>query len=304
MPDLTGRTAVVTGTTLGGLGFHTALELARRGARVVLAGRSLDKLDASAEAILEEVPGRRPRTRWSSTWPTSPPCAGRPRRPAARSDRPARQQRRHHGAAAAAHPRRPRVADGDQPLRAVPVHRPAASRSSPRRRCPGGDRVLPDAPRRPLGPARRPTGVTALQPVARLRRRPSWPTCCSPSSSSGAAARPGSTCGPSRRTPASPGTHLAVNGQFGRLGAGGASILDAAVKAVSQSAADGALPHPDGGDRRPAGRHLLRPRRPRRRRPARPGWSAPSPLARDEVAQRRLWDISEETVGLRWPAMG
>ena len=33
--DLSGRTAVVTGPTQGGLGFHTALELARHGARVV-----------------------------------------------------------------------------------------------------------------------------------------------------------------------------------------------------------------------------------------------------------------------------
>ena len=49
--DLTGRTAVVTGPTLGGLGFHTALELARHGARVVLAGRTPDKLGAAAEAV-------------------------------------------------------------------------------------------------------------------------------------------------------------------------------------------------------------------------------------------------------------
>ena len=40
IPDQAGRTALVTGTTVGGLGHHTALELARRGARVVLAGRS------------------------------------------------------------------------------------------------------------------------------------------------------------------------------------------------------------------------------------------------------------------------
>ena len=30
IPDQEGRTVVVTGTTLGGLGHHTALELARR----------------------------------------------------------------------------------------------------------------------------------------------------------------------------------------------------------------------------------------------------------------------------------
>ena len=38
------------------------------------------------------------------------------------------------------------------------------------------------------------------------------------------------------------GTHLAANGQYGRSSGGIASILDAAVKAVSQSAAAGAWP--------------------------------------------------------------
>ncbi len=39
MPDLSGRTALVTGAN-SGLGFHTALELSRHGARVLLACRS------------------------------------------------------------------------------------------------------------------------------------------------------------------------------------------------------------------------------------------------------------------------
>jgi NAD(P)-dependent dehydrogenase (short-subunit alcohol dehydrogenase family) len=56
MPDQSGRTAVVTGPTLGGLGFHTALELLRRGAYVVLAGRSPAKLDEARAALLREVP--------------------------------------------------------------------------------------------------------------------------------------------------------------------------------------------------------------------------------------------------------
>ena len=38
------------------------------------------------------------------------------------------------------------------------------------------------------------------------------------------------------------GTHLAANGQYGRSSGGIASILDAAVKALSQSAAAGAWP--------------------------------------------------------------
>ncbi len=46
IPPQTGKTAIVTGT--GGLGYETALELARAGAKVVLAGRNADK---GAEAV-------------------------------------------------------------------------------------------------------------------------------------------------------------------------------------------------------------------------------------------------------------
>jgi len=56
MGDLDGVTAVVTGPSLGGIGYDTALELARHGARVVLAGRSAAKLDEAAAAIRREVP--------------------------------------------------------------------------------------------------------------------------------------------------------------------------------------------------------------------------------------------------------
>lgn len=57
MPDQSGRTAVVTGVSRGGIGHHTALELARRGARVVLAGRTPDRLEAAEAAITAQVPG-------------------------------------------------------------------------------------------------------------------------------------------------------------------------------------------------------------------------------------------------------
>jgi NAD(P)-dependent dehydrogenase (short-subunit alcohol dehydrogenase family) len=55
MPDQSGRTAVVTGVTIGGLGHHTALELARRGARVVLAGRTPSKVEETEVEIRREV---------------------------------------------------------------------------------------------------------------------------------------------------------------------------------------------------------------------------------------------------------
>ena len=57
--DLGSMTAVVTGPSRGGIGYDTALELARHGARVVLAGRSPAKLDEAAAGIGAEVPGAR-----------------------------------------------------------------------------------------------------------------------------------------------------------------------------------------------------------------------------------------------------
>ncbi len=56
IPEQTGRTALVTGVSAGGIGYVTALELARAGARVVLAGRSPDKLAETDAMIRSEVP--------------------------------------------------------------------------------------------------------------------------------------------------------------------------------------------------------------------------------------------------------
>ncbi|MGI5289437.1 oxidoreductase [Nonomuraea polychroma] len=56
IPDLTGKSAVVTGAN-SGIGLPTALELARHGARVVVAARSAEKGGAAVETIRREVPG-------------------------------------------------------------------------------------------------------------------------------------------------------------------------------------------------------------------------------------------------------
>lgn len=55
IPDLSGKTALVTGAN-SGLGFHTALELARHGAEVFLACRSRSRAEAAAATIRAEVP--------------------------------------------------------------------------------------------------------------------------------------------------------------------------------------------------------------------------------------------------------
>lgn len=54
IPPQKGRSAVVTGT--GGLGFETALELARAGGEVIIAGRNPDKGAAALESIRTQIP--------------------------------------------------------------------------------------------------------------------------------------------------------------------------------------------------------------------------------------------------------
>lgn len=54
--QLTGKKALVTGST-GGIGFAIATALAREGARVVINGRTSERVNAALERIHEDVPG-------------------------------------------------------------------------------------------------------------------------------------------------------------------------------------------------------------------------------------------------------
>jgi hypothetical protein len=96
------------------------------------------------------------------------------------------------------------------------------------------------------------------------------------------------------------GTHLAANGQYGRSSGGVASILDATIRAVSQSAAAGAQPSlmaataelPGGTYCGPGGLGEFA---------GRPQVTLMTSLARDEDAAARLWELSEQTTGIRYP---
>jgi NAD(P)-dependent dehydrogenase (short-subunit alcohol dehydrogenase family) len=56
IPDQSGKLALITGAT-GGLGYETALALARAGAEIVLTGRNADKGASALARIRAEVPG-------------------------------------------------------------------------------------------------------------------------------------------------------------------------------------------------------------------------------------------------------
>ena len=56
IPDLTGRRALITGVT-GGLGLHTAIGLARKGADLVVTARDSAKADVALARIAKDAPG-------------------------------------------------------------------------------------------------------------------------------------------------------------------------------------------------------------------------------------------------------
>lgn len=300
LPDQSGRTAVVTGPSKGGLGFHVALELARRGARVVLAGRTPARLDEARAAILEEVPGatleqlvvdvsllasvRDAADRAVELGPLHLLVnnAGVMATPAARTAEGLELQlaTNHWGPFLLTGLLLPQLsASGAGRVVAVSswVHRLA-------RQAPLHNPWQPGGPRSPWSVYAQ-TKVANLLFTFELDRRlreAGLPV-------SATAAHPGAA-----------GTHLMANGQFGRPGGGVASILDASVKAVSQSAADGALPLlmattpavPGSSYCGPSGFQELR---------GAPRLVGCSALARDPEAQGALWELSERTVGLRYP---
>lgn len=300
IPDQTGRTIVVTGPTVGGLGHHAALELARRGARVVLAGRTPAKVDQAVASIREQVPDAELET--------------------LQVDLASLDSVRHAAAAAA------RIGAIDVLLNNAGVMAPSYSRTVdglemqmatnhfgpflltglllPQLVASGDGRVVAvsslmhtTAPKAPLSDPRQQRGRYLRWPVYGQSKLANLLFTSELDRRLRAAEEPVRALA---AHPGFAGTHLVANGQTGRASGGIASILDATVKAVSQPAAAGAWPIlmavtddlPGNTYVGPGGFRQLG---------GTPRIVGRSRLAGDERAAARLWEVSEETVGLQYP---
>lgn len=300
LPDQSGRTVLITGPTLGGLGHHTALELARRGARVVLAGRTPAKVEETVAAIRAEVPEA---TLEALHLDLASLASVRSAATAAQQIGPIDVLVNNAGVMGTSYAR---TADGLElqmatnhfgPFLLTGLLLPQLVASEDGRVVTVSSMFHNFAGKPPLGDPREQHGryskwrvygqskLANLYFTAELDRRlreRDLPVRA-------LAAHPGFA-----------GTHLAANGQYGRSSGGIASILDAGVRAVSQSAAAGAWPSlwaatgdlPGNTFVGPSGFQQMSgaPRRVGRSR-----------LGQDEHAARTLWEISEETVDLRYP---
>ena len=300
IPDQGGRTVLVTGTTRGGLGHHTALELARCGARVVLAGRGQDKLDATAATIREEVPDAR-----LEQLVVDLANLDSVRSAAGRASAIGAIDVLVNNAGVMAPPYR-RTPDGFESQMATNHLGPflLTGLLLPQLIESGDGRIVTVSSLAHRMARSAPVEDPRIQP-GRYQRWPAYgATKLANLLFTFEADRRLAAAGlPVRAMAAHPGlagTHLVVNGQLGRSRGGVATILDAGVKAVSQSAAAGAWPSLMAATAELPGSTYCGPGGLREWR-GRPQLVGCSSRARDVEQQRRLWTVSEEAVGLRWP---
>ena len=300
IPDQAGRTVVVTGTTLGGLGHHTALELARRGARVVLAGRNPERLGETLETIRSDVPAAElEQLRVDLADLGSVRRAGE----AAIALGPIDVLVNNAGVMGTS---RQVTADGLDlqlatnhfgPFLLTGLLLPQLLASKDATVVTVSSNMHRVARGAPLGDPRLHHGLYAKWRVYGQSKLANLLFCYELDR------RAREKELPLRALAAHPGfagTHLAANGQYGRSAGGIATILDASVKAVSQPAAQGAWPVlmaatgdlPGATYVGPGGLGEMR---------GTPQVTTSTRLSRDEDAQRRLWELSEQTTGIRYP---
>ncbi|MCX6399087.1 MAG: oxidoreductase [Propionibacteriales bacterium] len=300
LPDQSGRTIVITGPTLGGLGHFTALELARRGARVVLAGRNPTKVEETVAAIRVEVPGA---SLEALHLDLASLASVRTAAANAAQIGPIDVLVNNAGVMGTAYSR---TADGLElqmatnhfgPFLLTGLLLPQLVQSADGRVVSVSSMFHHVAGKSPLGDPREQTGrynkwrvyaqtkLANLHLTAELDRRMREADL------------------PVRALAAHPGfagTHLAANGQYGRSRGGVASILDATVKVISQPAAAGAWPSLMAATEDLPGNTFVGPSG-LQQMMGTPRIVGRSKLARDEAAAKKLWEISEATVDLQYP---
>jgi NAD(P)-dependent dehydrogenase (short-subunit alcohol dehydrogenase family) len=291
----------VTGTTVGGLGHHTALELARRGARVVITGRSPDRLAETEAAILAEAPNaaleaveldlsdlsavRRAAADAARLGPIDVLInnAGVMGTPYHRTGDGLELQMatNHFGPFLLTGLLLPQlVASEDGRVVAVSSQMHRIARSAPL-----GDPRVQDGRYQPwptYGQSKLANLLFTYELDRRLRRA-ELPV-------KALAAHPGFAS-----------THLAANGQYGRAVGGRASILDGAIKLVSpNTAAQGAWPTLMAATAELPGATYCGPDG-FLEWGGRPRITTSNKLSNDEAAQRRLWELSEEITDITYP---
>ncbi|HEX3931960.1 MAG TPA: oxidoreductase [Nocardioides sp.] len=296
IPAQTGRTVLVTGVSLGGIGHHTALELARAGARVVLAGRNPDRLAEAEDAVREQVASadlarlvvdlaslgsvRRAAEELAEPLDILVNNAGVMAPPYSATEDGFESQlaTNHLGPFLLTGLLLPRVRAGGRVVTvSSQMHRLA--RSAPL----GDPREQPRRYRR--WPAYSRTKLANLLFTFELDRR----LVAAGIEVTALAAHPGYA-----------GTHLVANGRFGRPRGGVASILDAVNRRVAQSPAAGAWPTLMAATADLPGSTYCGPSGPGQAYGP-PAVVGCTPLARDPETARRLWELSEAATGIRYP---
>jgi NAD(P)-dependent dehydrogenase (short-subunit alcohol dehydrogenase family) len=300
IPDQAGRTLLVTGTTVGGLGHHTALELARRGGRVVVTGRSEERLDETVAAITAEVPGAQ-----LEKLPLDLASLASVRAAAARAGDLGPIDVLVNNAGVMGTPYS-RTTDGLELQLATNHFGPflLTGLLMPQLVASGAGRVVTVSSSLHKIARKAPLG----DPLVKQGRYAKW-TVYGQSKLANLlfvheldrrAREAGLPVKALAAHPGFAGTHLAANGQYGRSSGGIATILDAAIRGVSQSAAAGAWPTlmaatadlPGGTFCGPNGLGELA---------GSPQVTTSSRLSNDPGAERRLWEISQEVTGLVYP---
>jgi NAD(P)-dependent dehydrogenase (short-subunit alcohol dehydrogenase family) len=296
IPALAGHRALVTGVSVGGIGHHVALELARAGAHVVLAGRNPDRLSEADDTIRAAVPQAA-----LEHLDVDLASLESVRRAASEVTQPLDLLVNNAGVMA---PPYARTADGFETQLAtnhlgpfvltgllLPSLRPgarvvtvASQMHRLARKAPLGD---PHARPRPYlrWIAYAQTKLANLLFTFELDRR---------------LARAGLPVSALAAHPGYAGTHLIVNGRFGRSSGGVASILDAVNRKVSQTAEAGAWPILMAATADLPGSTYCGPSG-AAEASGPPAVVGCSRLARSEEAARRLWELSETATGITYP---